>query len=126
MVSFANADEVDVSLVLTGNANTVVQQYVIDNIVNAAQRLFGIYFTAYSAVVNNQVAMKLQYWHLVISLGRSTSYAVADCGYKYMFDKYNNTYRYVPLNGDIAGLCVYTDNVRDPWYLSCWLKSWYN
>ena len=50
------------------------------------------------------------------SLARSTSYAVADCGWKYMFDKYNNTYRWVPLNGDTAGLCVYTDSVRDPWF----------
>jgi phage tail sheath protein FI len=33
-----------------------------------------------------------------------------------MYDKYNNVYRYVPLNGDIAGLCVNTDTVRDPWY----------
>jgi phage tail sheath protein FI len=33
-----------------------------------------------------------------------------------MYDKYNDVYRYVPLNGDIAGLCVRTDNVRDPWY----------
>jgi phage tail sheath protein FI len=33
-----------------------------------------------------------------------------------MYDKYNNTYRYIPLNGDIAGLCVNTDTVRDPWF----------
>ena len=39
-----------------------------------------------------------------------------DCGWKYQFDKYNNVYRYIPLNGDIAGLCVRTDNIRDPWW----------
>jgi len=50
------------------------------------------------------------------ALARSTSYAVADSGWKYMFDKYNTVYRWVPLNGDIAGLCVNTDNVRDPWF----------
>ena len=33
-----------------------------------------------------------------------------------MFDKYNNVYRYIPLNGDIAGLCVRTDTTRDPWF----------
>jgi phage tail sheath protein FI len=32
-----------------------------------------------------------------------------------MFDKYNNVYRYIPLNADIAGLCVNTDTTRDPW-----------
>jgi len=46
----------------------------------------------------------------------STSYAVIDSGYKYMYDKYNDTYRYVPLNGDIAGLCARTDNVADAWF----------
>src|SRR6056300_575151 len=46
----------------------------------------------------------------------SSSYAVFDSGYKYMYDKYNDVYRYVPLNGDMAGLAANTDNVADPWY----------
>jgi len=46
----------------------------------------------------------------------SSSYAVFDSGYKYQYDKYNALYRYVPLNGDIAGLCARTDNVADAWY----------
>ena len=46
----------------------------------------------------------------------SSSYAVFDSGYKYQYDKYNDVYRYVPLNGDIAGLCARTDLVADPWY----------
>ncbi len=46
----------------------------------------------------------------------STSYAVFDSGYKYQFDRYNDVFRFVPLNGDIAGLCANTDQVRDPWF----------
>ena len=46
----------------------------------------------------------------------SSSYVVFDSGYKYMYDKYNDVYRYVPMNGDTAGLCAYTDNVADPWF----------
>ena len=46
----------------------------------------------------------------------SSSYAVFDSGYKYMYDKYNDVYRHVPLNGDIAGLCANTDNVAEPWF----------
>jgi phage tail sheath protein FI len=46
----------------------------------------------------------------------STSYAVIDSGYKYMFDKYNDIYRFVPLNGDIGGLCARTDSVADAWF----------
>ena len=43
----------------------------------------------------------------------STSYAVIDSGYKYMYDRYNDVYRFVPLNGDTAGLCARTDNIAD-------------
>jgi len=46
----------------------------------------------------------------------SSSYAVIDSGYKYMYDRYNDVYRFVPLNGDIAGLCARTDNIADPWF----------
>ena len=46
----------------------------------------------------------------------SSSYVVFDSGYKYIYDKYNDVYRFVPMNGDTAGLCAYTDNVADPWF----------
>jgi len=46
----------------------------------------------------------------------SSSYVVFDSGYKYMYDKYSDVYRFVPLNGDTAGLCAHTDGVRDPWF----------
>jgi len=39
-----------------------------------------------------------------------------DSGWKYQYDKYNDVYRYIPLNGDTAGLCVRTDDLRDPWF----------
>jgi len=45
-----------------------------------------------------------------------TSYGVIDSGWKYQYDKYNDVYRWVPLNADIAGLCVRTDLQRDPWF----------
>jgi len=46
----------------------------------------------------------------------STSYAVFDSGYKYMYDRYSDVYRFVPLNGDIAGLCARTDTIADAWF----------
>jgi len=46
----------------------------------------------------------------------SSSYVVFDSGYKYMYDRYNDVYRYVPLNGDMAGLAARTDLVADAWY----------
>jgi hypothetical protein len=46
----------------------------------------------------------------------SSSYAVIDSGYKYTYDRFNDKYRYVPLNGDIAGLMVFSSIVAEPWY----------
>jgi hypothetical protein len=46
----------------------------------------------------------------------SSSYVVFDSGYKYMYDRFANTFRYVPLNGDIAGLCARNDINNFPWY----------
>ncbi|QPB08315.1 tail sheath monomer [Synechococcus phage S-H9-2] len=46
----------------------------------------------------------------------STSYAVFDSGYKYVYDRFNDKYRYIPCNGDVAGLCVQTSNLQEDWY----------
>ena len=46
----------------------------------------------------------------------SSSYAVMDSGYKYQYDRYNDKYRFVPLNGDVAGLCARTDYTNDAWF----------
>lgn len=46
----------------------------------------------------------------------STSYAVFDSGYKYYYDRFNDKYRYLPCNGDVAGLCVATSASLDDWY----------
>jgi hypothetical protein len=113
---FANADEVNISLVITGDAPIATQQYVIDNIAGSRKDCLA-FVSPPSANVINQAGNEttnITSWNN--ALARSSSYTVADSGWKYMFDKYNNTYRYVPLNGDIAGLCVYTDSVRDPWF----------
>jgi hypothetical protein len=46
----------------------------------------------------------------------STSYGVFDSGYKYFYDRFNDKYRYIPCNGDIAGLCVATSSALDDWF----------
>ncbi len=46
----------------------------------------------------------------------SSSYVVFDSGWKYMYDRFNDKYRYIPLNGDVGGLMVNTATVADPWY----------
>jgi hypothetical protein len=113
---FTNKELVDISLVLTGDANTVVQQYVIDNVVNVRQDCIAFLSPPQSAVssLNVDPVVGTQTW--LTSLARSSSYAVVDSGWKYLYDKYNQVYRWIPLNGDVAGLCVNTDTVRDPWF----------
>jgi len=113
---FANKETIDISLVLTGAANVTIQQYVIDNIVNSRKDCVAFISPPRTAIdnISTTPTAGIQAW--LTSLARSSSYVVADSGYKYMYDKYNNVYRYIPLNGDVAGLCVNTDTVRDPWF----------
>jgi hypothetical protein len=114
--AFTNPDDVDIGLVITGAASTTVQQYVIDNVATVRKDCIAFITPPYSSVVNQPgiEASNIITW--TGTLARSTSYAVADCAWKYMFDKYNNVYRWIPLNADTAGLCAYTDTIRDPWY----------
>ena len=49
-------------------------------------------------------------------ISSSSSYAVLDSGYKYVFDRFNNEFRYVPLNGDIAGIMARNNTVYLPWF----------
>jgi hypothetical protein len=113
---FGNKETVDVSLIISGEASVTVQQACIDL---AAARQDAIAFVSppKSAVVNVDPSVaitNIQSW--LTSLGRSSTYAVADSGWKYQFDPYNNRYIWSSLNADIAGLCVFTDSVRDPWF----------
>lgn len=113
---FTNKENIDISLVLTGNASTTVQQYVIDNIVNSRKDCVAFISPPSTAVINTNGNESTNITAWLTTLARSSSYVVADSGWKYQFDAYNNMYRWIPLNGDIAGLCVYTDSVADPWF----------
>jgi phage tail sheath protein FI len=117
---FTNPDIVDISLVVTGDAGgasnfTTVQQYAIDSISSARKDCIAFVSPPQSGIVGGATPeTAVTSW--VTTLSRASTYAVADSGWKYQFDKYNNVYRWIPLNGDIAGLCVRTDQTRDPWF----------
>lgn len=118
---FKNPEEVDISLVLTGAHAQSVSEYVLENIVEFRKDCVAFISPEQSDVVNNAgdeitdiTAYRNQF--------NSSSYGIMDSGWKYQFDKYNNVYRWIPLNGDIAGLCARTDNDRDPW----WSPAGYN
>jgi phage tail sheath protein FI len=113
---FANKETVDVALLLTADANIAIQQYVIDNIANVRKDCVAFISPRYADVVNQNGGESANITTWLGLLQRSSSYTVADSGWKYMYDKYNSTYRWIPLNGDVAGLCAYTDTIRDPWW----------
>ena len=113
---FENKEQIDISLVLTGDASVVVQQFVIDNVITPRADCIALISPPSTAVVNQAGSESTNITTWLTSLSRSSSYVVADSGWKYQLDKYNNKYRWIPLNGDVAGLCVYTDTVKDPWF----------
>ncbi len=110
----------DVSLIMQGKAvgGDVGQQlanYIIDNICEVRKDVVLFVSPNFDSVINNQyqeVDDVIEFRNAVTS----SSYAVMDSGYKYMYDRYNDVYRWIPLNGDIAGLCARTDHITDPWY----------
>ena len=117
---FASAEDIDVSLILTGTARggtngEQTPNYLIDNIAEKRKDCVVFVSPQKADVVNaagNEATNVVTFRNSL----RSTSYAVLDSGYKYQYDKYNDLYRWIPLNGDTAGLCVRTDDTRDPWY----------
>jgi phage tail sheath protein FI len=113
--SFKNAESVDVSLLVTGQGNSTIATYVISNVAETRKDCVAFISPEKADVVDNAGNEVTDITAFRNGL-TSSSYAVLDSGYKYQYDKYSDVYRWVPLNGDIAGLCVRTDNERDPWF----------
>lgn len=121
---FENGEDVDISLVLGSSPNVVsvggvatVYQYIIDNILEKRRDCVGFFSPQLTDVVNNPTNEldDVVTW-FGTTINRPTSYGVATCNWKYQYDKYNDVFRWIPDNADIAGLCVRTDTDRDPWW----------
>lgn len=116
---FANAEQYDISLIPVGKASAAVATYVINNV--AEVRLDCVAFISPQDISSGEVILgsgsaavgAINEFRNVLP---SSSYAVMDSGYKYQYDRYNDVYRWVPLNGDVAGLCARTDYTADPWF----------
>ena len=113
---FQDSDTVDVSLIMAGSGNGTH----VDNLVTVAENrkdavLFASPERADVVNVSNSETQKDNILDFFSSRS-SSSYCVFDSGYKYMYDRYNDVYRFVPLNGDIAGLAARTDLTADSWF----------
>ena len=115
---FESAEDVDVSLVLGADANQTVAQYIINNIAEKRKDCVALFSPESSDVVNNDSFVGAEVEDIINFRNGlpSTSYAILDSGYKYMYDKFNDVFRYVPLNGDVGGLIVRSADIRDPWF----------
>jgi len=116
---FANDELYDISLLPIGKASATVATYVINNV--AEVRKDCVVFvspqnTSSGDVITGSGSVAADALVTYRNALPSSSYAVLDSGYKYQYDRYNDTYRYVPLNGDIAGLCARTDFTNDAWW----------
>ena len=125
---FKSTDAVNIGLVITGksvggsttvNNQTVtgfqLANYLIDNIATVRKDCIVFASPPDALITSNSgaEAQSIVNWRGAVT---DTSYAVLDTGYKYMYDRYNDVYRYIPLNGDIAGLCARTDQTNDAWF----------
>ena len=115
---FKDPEVVDVSFILNSAGGATRALHAIDNIAEFRKDCIVCISPERGDVVNNSSYVGKEVVDTIAFRNslRSTSYAVMDSGFKYQYDKYNDVYRYVPLNGDVAGLMVRTDNTRDPWY----------
>ena len=116
--NFVSAEDVDVSLVLGADADITLAVYLINNIAEVRKDCVVCLSPESADVVNNSSYVGAEMEDVINFRNGlpSTSYAIMDSGYKYMYDKHNDVYRYVPLNGDTAGLIVRSADVRDPWF----------
>jgi len=111
---FSNDELYDVSLIPMGPTTSVA---AVNNVIAIAEgRRDCMVFASppYTDVVNTTGQASKVATHRD-SLTNS-SFAVLDSGWKYQYDRYNDKYRYVPLNGDVAGLAARTDYIADPWF----------
>ena len=113
---FQDSETTDVGLLVAGSGDATH----IDNLITIAEnRKDCVVFASpeRSDVVNisNTNTQKDNVVSFFNGVG-SSSYVFFDSGYKYMYDRYNDVYRYVPLNGDTAGLTARTDLIADAWY----------
>lgn len=113
---FGNAEELDISLIMGGKSRDFyLANYIIDNITEKRKDCFAFFSPTKSSVVNNKGNEESSIRSFRNNL-RSSSYGALDSGYKKMYDRYNDLYRWIPLNGDIAGLHARTDFTNDAWW----------
>lgn len=126
---FADPEEVDVSLLIAGDASNELNQKVIDlanlrkdcmALISTPVGASGSFGAAAPALINKATLPEIDYTSVLNyrknTLNRDTSYAAMDGNWKYISDSYNGVSRWVPLNGDVAGLIARTETDFAAWF----------
>jgi phage tail sheath protein FI len=120
---FQNTEEYDVSLMPLGDVSATVANYVVSTVLEPSNGGRGDCMafisprnasTGAPILTTSSSVTDIKVFKSAVNV--NTSYAVMDTGCKYQYDRYNDTYRWIPLNGDIAGLCARTDYTADAWF----------
>lgn len=113
---FLDKNDQDISLIFQGAGGIATGVHIIHNIASVRKDCVAFVSPLQSDVVGNiQSETLLNNILQTRSSYGSSSYAVMDSAYKWAYDRYNDVYRWIPLNGDIAGLCAKVDSELDPW-----------
>jgi phage tail sheath protein FI len=115
---FNNPEEVDVSIIVGAAAGQTRALHLINNIAEVRKDLVACISVEEGDVVNNSGYTGKEMTDSIAFRDQlpSSSYGVLDGNWKWQYDKYNDINRWVPCNGDVAGLMVRTDETRDPWW----------
>tara|TARA_Y100001936_G_scaffold240767_1_gene275686 strand:- start:6120 stop:7877 length:1758 start_codon:yes stop_codon:yes gene_type:complete len=117
----ANPEVVDVTILMAGGSAAIasanarsVAQHIVTNIAEVRKDCVACVSPHIDSVVRTTgETAKIVADKTAIA---SSSYGIMDSAWKYQYDRYNDVFRYVPMNGDIGGLCARTDFTNDPWW----------
>lgn len=121
---FTNKEQYDISLIPCGPVSQTVAKYIVENI--CEPRMDCVAFISPNddgaPIIGTDQLEKTVAWRVASDFNVNSSYATMDCGWKYQYDKYNDEYRWIPLNGDHAGIYARTDETNATW----WSGAGYN
>lgn len=117
---FSDAEQVDINLCMQAGAKGAVGKYIIESIAELRKDVVAFV----SPHEEDCVGAQFPVTNIITrrtgtsddNLNVNSSYGFMDANYKYQYDRFNDKFRWLPLNGDMAGLAAATDNIADPWW----------
>lgn len=112
---YKDSNAVDVSAIITGKSSANLTNYLTQNIAESRKDCVVYSSPTYANVVTpSNPEAKMTNAIAFRNSCTSSSYLFIDSGYKYRYDKYNDAYRWIPLNGDMAGLAARVEPYESP------------